>query len=303
MDHFIVNCLAPGPGPDAHSPKGKGQGKGNDKGNGKGSSSSVTRSPGLGSPPSVMPWFILCLCTAPFFFANLDDPFQLRATVLIAVNIAVRLYFPSSYYPATAVQSGWIASPISARLIAFLAEFGLYEIWTMWSGISFWGTENYLWLLVLFGECVSSIGLLRQSEYLFFIEDTIWAIHTTYMAILNYPNSDSKKIQILFFGAFAVHMWFFHLPKRFKLMNSRGNKTKEELNTKRDEHAPKSSSYSSSSSSSSSPSTSAYFILTPSSVALAPCPLEEKLWVVPMLVSQSILTSLMFKVINEKPLV
>ena len=108
---------------------------------------------------SVRLWVIVLLVSPMIMFTNLKSLLHIRTTLLLFQNIVVRLIYPSRYYPATASKKGFIASPICARLIAFVAEFAMYELWAVWIGVKFWGSSN-LWAIVLFGECISTLGVL-----------------------------------------------------------------------------------------------------------------------------------------------
>jgi len=199
-------------------------------------------------------------------------PLQLRATILLLFNIFVRLLYPSAYYPASASVRGFVAHPLTARCIAFVAEFSLYEIWAVWSGVDFWGPSTYLWLLVGFGEVTSTTGTLLQSELILNIEDTTWAIHTCYMCYLSYM----QPLQMVFFGGFGAHMLVSHLPRRFALMYNRGRAKEDDKGL---------------------------FHIQPlftrgGDVIVRRCLFEEKAWVVPMLLGQPVLTALMYWQIN-----
>ena len=84
--------------------------------------------------------------------------FQLRNDCDAHNDVIVRLVWPSCYYPATASVQHPIASPVTARVIAFVAELHFYVLWALWCSVEFWGT--YLWIIVLFGEVVSTTGVL-----------------------------------------------------------------------------------------------------------------------------------------------
>ena len=151
---------------------------------------------------------VIALLSIPMILLTDEQNFlQIRAAVLLTLNIVVRLKYPSCYHPVSQSLPGIIPSPVAARLIAFVAEFCLYEVWAVWVDVPFWGSANYLWLLVLVGECVSTTALLGQSNLLFNVEDTIWFIHTTYMAYLCYPQP-----AWIIFGIFGVSFIVYHLP-------------------------------------------------------------------------------------------
>lgn len=226
------------------------------------------------STSSVRIWIIIIFCIPMILLTNPSKTLQLRVSALLLANIFVRLIYPSCYYPASAISSGFAASPVTARAIAFVGEFAMYELWAVWIGKEFWGSQNYLWVLVLIGECISTIGVLLQSEILLNIEDTIWAIHSTFMCYLSLtPHAQFGAIS--FFGFFALHLFFVHLPKRFQMMSRRkwGLFHSKPLFL-----------------------TSTGF---DGNVSLRECSFEEKSWVVPMLLGQPILTALMYYQLND----
>ena len=167
---------------------------------------------------SIRPLLIAVMCTPIIFFTDTNNSVQIRTSCLLVLNIVVRLLYPSSYFPASASKPGLLASPVTARFIAFIAEFGLYETWATWVGAPFWGSSTYLWLLVLIGESVSTLGLLLQNDLLLKLEDSIWAIHTIYMSYLSYPACPGAA---LCFSLFGFYFLASHLPIRFKILFSR----------------------------------------------------------------------------------
>jgi hypothetical protein len=226
---------------------------------------------------SIHPYIIIGMILPIFCFCDWNSLFQLRTSLLLSLNISVRLLYPSCYFPASASISTPIASPTTARLIAFVAEFCLYELWALWIGISFWDSSSSLWLLVLCGELISTLAFFLQSEFLFFIEDSTWTIHAFYMFYLSYP----RPVPATLFGLFAAYLSIQHLPTRFRLLLSRGR------------------------------SDAGIFTIRPifnfaqtrkgivkSAIVIRECPLEEKAWVVPMLIGQAVLTTVMYYQIN-----
>ena len=235
---------------------------------------------------SVRQWVIWLMLLPMLLLTDLDSPLQVRTTITLFFNVYVRLTYPSCYFPASASVEGYIASPLTARLIAFVAEFSLYELWAEWVDVPFWGASN-IWAVVLFGECVSTASVLLQTELGLNVEDSTWCLHTIYMAYLSYPK---YPWAVTFFSLFGLHFVLYHLPRRFKLMFDRikrGGKSAANL-----------------------------FKLDPlylrewfSPVRLKDprlhkvrlikkCGEEEKAWVVPMLFGQSILTAIMYYQIN-----
>ena len=219
----------------------------------------------------------ILICLPMCYFMNIYDFLQVRTTFFLLLNICIRLFYPSCYYPASASINNFIGSPIIARFIAFFAEFCLYELWSVWINVDFWST-TYLYLIVLFGEIVSTIALLLQSEFLFIIEDVIWTFHTFYMMYLSsllYSTKIGYNINLLykslFFGLFGYYLIYYHLPYRLEIMttNFRNNKN--------------------------------IFVNKPlicNNIEIKECDKDEKLWVVPMLVGQAFLTAFIFYQLN-----
>ena len=206
--------------------------------------------------------YSILICLPMCYFMNIYDFLQVRTTFLLLLNICIRLMYPSCYYPASASINHFIGSPIIARFIAFFAEFCLYELWSVWINVNFWST-SYLYLIVLFGETISTIALLLQSEFLFIIEDVIWLLHAFYMLYLS---------SSLFFGLFGFYLIYYHLPYRLQIMttNFRNNKN--------------------------------IFFNKPlicNNIEIKECDKDEKLWVVPMLVGQAFLTAFIFYQLNH----
>lgn len=220
------------------------------------------------SVASVRLWMIIAICLPLVQLTKTN--LQIRATLLILTNITVRLLYPSCYYPASASKGGFIASPIVARCIAFVAEFSLYEVWAVWVGVDFWGPSTYLWAIVLWGECISTTGLLLQSEGLLNIEDSTWTCHAAYMCYLAYMNGCQWE-QVAFYGGFAAHMVFSHLPRRFGQMLTEGTTFKMDP------------------------------LFTGKNLAkieIKQCNFEERAWVVPMMFGMASSTALMYWQIN-----
>ena len=222
---------------------------------------------------SVSPLGIIVMIAPLPFFTDFTNPLQLRATLLLIINIIVRLSYPSAYYPASQSVKGALASPVTARLIAFNAEFALYEVWCAWISVDFWG-PHYVWLMVLFGECVSTTGTLLQSELILNIEDTTWGIHAAYMSYLSFPQLN----RVWFFGGFTFHMFVNHLPKRFGLMWTKGRHAEGDDDS--------------------------LFTIDPLFINnkrpfIIKCPFEEKAWVVPMMLGQGWMTAIMYMQMNK----
>ena len=154
-------------------------------------------------------WFLISVFCLPMLLTtDWSSMLYLRISGLLLVNIYVRLLWPSQYVPARAVSASLIAQPLVARLIAFAAEFGLYEAWALWCGFDFW--SDPVWIIVLVGELTSTVGVLLQSEFIMNVEDTIWTTHAVYMLF-----QSSKILQYVVFGGFSAYMLFMHLPMRY----------------------------------------------------------------------------------------
>lgn len=149
-------------------------------------------------------------------------PLQIRTTILILLNVFVRIWFPSAYYPATASIKGFWASPLTARCIAFIAEFSMYEIWAVLASTNFWGQDN-VWLLVLSEEIISETGVLLQNELLLNIEDTTWAVHAWYMFYLSHRNNTPLPQPIFFYG-FGAYLILHYLSRRINII-IKGNRS------------------------------------------------------------------------------
>ena len=216
--------------------------------------------------------------------AQLSNNLQARTTLLLLLNVFTRLMWPSQYYPASRSAPGVFASPVTHRCIAFCAEFHMYEIWAVWSGVPFWGDATRLWLVVLAGEVISTTGVLLQSELLLNVEDTIWGLHTCYMCYLGL----GQPLPTLFFGGFGAHMVLFHLPGRYALMFSgsrsadAGDKACDKARARRPGLLHVSP------------------LFTTGTIARRACAFEEKLWAVPMLLGMPVITAFMYWQINAR---
>ena len=229
-----------------------------------------------GKPPTAsVAMETMCLFTAPMLFmTDFENSTHARVTIMLMINIFVRLLYPTAYFPATASVPGLVGHPLTARCISFGAEFGLYEIWANWIGLDFWSNDHKLWMLVLVGELFSTIGTVLQMELLLVLEDTVWALHTSYMCYLAYPN----PLPVIFFGGFGFCLTFLHMPRRYELLFTRGrslnkNSSIFELNPLFGLHCGQGK---------------------PNHVIHRECKLEEKAWIVPMLLCQPVLTTLMY---------
>jgi hypothetical protein len=250
---------------------------------------------------SVDPRLMLLFCFGMVGFADIkNDDLQFRTTALLLCNIIVRLTFPSQYCPATASKSGVIAHPLTARCIAFVAEvrtfvrlnslaphtytlaqFSMYEVWAVWIGVNFWGDSTYLWQLVLFGEVISTIGVILQNEFILFCEDSTWTLHALYMSYLSEMRYKEGNLDVsialtrIIFGGLSAYLLFCHLPSRFDRMLKKMRKYDMGL-----------------------------FNISPlfssGALMIRKCSDKEKAWVVPMLLGMPCLMMLMFQDINSK---
>lgn len=223
---------------------------------------------------------VAILCLGMILLTSLDEtqlgrvvydvPLQVRTTALLLINIIIRLMYPSQYCPATASRPGIIASPVTARCIAFVAEYSMYEVWAVWIGVKFWDDTTYLWALVLFGEILSTFGVLLQNEFMLFCEDSTWAIHALYMTYL----TKNRPIEIFIFGGLGAYLLFCHLPSRFNRMLKKirmYNMGVFNVNP----------------------------LFIKQKVVIRKCSEKEKLWVVPMLLGMPCLMMLMYREINQ----
>lgn len=221
---------------------------------------------------SVRTEIIFLACLPMLLSTDVGNSLQIRVTACLLVNIIVRLQYPSAYFPLSASAPGWHAHPLTARLIAFVAEFGLYETWAVWVGLDFWGNAYSMWLVVLVGEIVSTLGVVLQSEVILFIEDSIWTFHAGYMCLPAYPQFD----KLWFFASFCAYMVLQHLPRRFAVLLHRQKGKSNIWQIK------------------------PMFIgASPSTAQVKEIEFAEKAWVVPMLLGQPLLTTLMYMSINK----
>ena len=79
-------------------------------------------------------------------------------------------YFLLVIFPAIQSENNMISNPIVARTIAFVAEFGLYEMYSEWINVDFWSNKYKLWLIVCTGEILSTLGVVIQLEFLLFLK-------------------------------------------------------------------------------------------------------------------------------------
>lgn len=118
----------------------------------------------------------------------------------------MRTQWPSQYVPGLASSSSWISHPYIARSIATIAELYLYNTMALWCKTDFFGTP--LGYLVIGGETVSWIALLLQSEFVGWLEDSVWTIHSVYMCYFAIT-----PFQLAYFSVFSAYMILFHQPR------------------------------------------------------------------------------------------
>ena len=131
---------------------------------------------------------------------------QISAFIMVFLNVVVRTQWPSQYVPGVASSALWYSHPYLARSIATIAELYLYNTMALWCGKDFFGTK--LGYLVIFGETVSWCGLLLQSEFVGWLEDSVWTVHSVYMAYLSVT-----YFQFAYFAVFSGYMILIHQPR------------------------------------------------------------------------------------------
>ena len=141
-----------------------------------------------------------------FLVVDLRQYWQLIALFWTILNVVVRTQWPSQYNPALACSKSIVSSPYTARVIATFAEFYMYYTMAQWVNTQFFGTA--LGTIVIIGEIVCWSALLNQSEFLNWIEDSIWALHAIYMAYLS-----ETTTQLIIFSVFASYLILYHLPR------------------------------------------------------------------------------------------
>lgn len=60
-------------------------------------------------------------------FTRWSNPTSSLLSTFVLLNTTVRLFYPSSYCPASQSKAGWLFSPITARCLATVAEFSFCE--------------------------------------------------------------------------------------------------------------------------------------------------------------------------------
>ena len=105
------------------------------------------------------------------------------ATVWIMFNVVVRTQWPTCYNPGLSANSSWYAHPYTARTIATIAELFFYYTMAKWTNVP--SLDGFLGPLCIFGEFVSWMGVLLQSEFVGFLEDCVWTVHTVTMLYMS----------------------------------------------------------------------------------------------------------------------
>lgn len=148
--------------------------------------------------------FLLCGISALTVNINFE-------TIMILVNVSIRILYPSSYCPASRSTNSFLASPILARTLATIAEIGYYRT-QIYAVLGDNLTDvQYLMRFVYFGECLSWACVLLQSEFLGFAEDSLWAI-LNIILMSYYTKVDSLYYSMM---VFVIYMFLFHLPTMF----------------------------------------------------------------------------------------
>lgn len=127
-------------------------------------------------------------------------------TIVICLNIGIRLWYPSSYCPASAVEKGFLPHPFLARFLATIAEYYYYHAQLQAFGLD----QQWFTLIIVLGEVVSWIYLLLQSEIFGLYEDTIWTILQLMIWVYTDTKDDFAKHGIVF--GFVLYMCFIQLP-------------------------------------------------------------------------------------------
>lgn len=148
------------------------------------------------------------------YLCNWQDSFQVATTLSLCLNTVVRTQFPCQYTMAAASSKGLLYHPITARCIATVAEFLMYQARADWirqpcyGDLKSWENVALLGWIGIIGEIVCWSQLLLQSEFLNVCEDTIWAIQAAVEACYAWNNT-----QFVIFGLFASYLFLYHLPR------------------------------------------------------------------------------------------
>ena len=99
----------------------------------------------------------------------------------MVTNTFIRIIWPCSYCPATQVKPGFIYSPIFARMLATVAEFGFYYAEAKCMRLKFFWAP--LGFLTCSGETLCWLHIIFQSELIAWMEDFNWTILQTFVLI------------------------------------------------------------------------------------------------------------------------
>ena len=133
------------------------------------------------------------------------DLYNFILSSFIIFNSFLRIEYPSSYYPLTQTQKGFIFSPIFARIIANIAEFIFYFKLTNYYNIDFFNS-NFLYIVII-GECFCWFYLLFQCSLFGLIEDFIWLFYH-----INICYYSSNLMKYILSYPFILYVLFIHLP-------------------------------------------------------------------------------------------
>ena len=80
----------------------------------------------------------LAACFPVLVLTNWQDPIKVVIAVFKVTNTFIRIIWPCNYCPASQCKPGFIYSPIAARMLATVAEFGFYYQEGVAMGVPFW---------------------------------------------------------------------------------------------------------------------------------------------------------------------
>ncbi len=162
---------------------------------------------GQGRPDATFVKFVLAVCVLPLL-ASLWRGEGFWVALIIALNAALRLLFPSSYVPLTQAQPGWFSSPLTARALATVAELIFVHYQARYLGLP---TFSWLFWLTVVAEAWSWAAVRFQSEVFNSLEDLFWTGAQS-LALFTAPSSSKYLICL----PFVAYMVFFHHPRMLK---------------------------------------------------------------------------------------
>lgn len=117
-----------------------------------------------------------------------------------------RTIYPASYVPAAQTKKGFLYNPIMARLLATFAEYEFYKTEGELFDVPYW------YRITIFGETLSWLHLIFQSELLGLVEDSTWWLFQTNALVYSTMPMDGK----LFLLIYCVVVVRGHLPALVK---------------------------------------------------------------------------------------